>query len=185
MSEEMWTEVVRKYSNRILQAILIIEQLCFPPRWQMENVEDDYRRYLGDNDCINILLKDKEQIIGYLLAVPHNSDMESLQKADPGYHNDDDRYYIWTVGVVPTHQGKGGLRLILNQLIKECLCRGIFHLSAHPRVNNGVSSTLQKVFKTTKVRRIAAWKYYHYEEPCDYLEMDIKRDNALSSLPSV
>jgi hypothetical protein len=47
--------------------------------------------------------------------------------------------------------------------------------SAHTRIENGLSSVVQKFFRgmITSVRRIERWKYYNEQESADYMEVTI------------
>ncbi len=164
------TEVVHGFDEKTLRDILQIEGSAFPSDWQIEDAEANYSDLLADKDSINVFLKSNDKRIGYLLAVPHNKVVVDLKDDDPGMKEDVNRYYIYTLGIIPEFRRQGGLYKMLCTLKEECKKRGIHKISMHARVENGLSKRIQQTWKVSQIRRIDRWKYYNYQEPTDYIE---------------
>lgn len=167
----MQTDIVKAFDPAVLQTILQILRNSFPEEWIYDDAEEYYGRMLRSPKSINILLKDSERKVGYLLAIPHNDAVEELKEDDPEMKEDPSAYYIETVGILPEYRNKKGLPLMLQTLIDECKKRGINKISLHARVSNHLSEIIQKKYRTAGLRRIREWAYYHFEEPTDYMEI--------------
>ena len=116
-------------------------------------------------------LYEGNEVVGYLLAVPHNKVYEELKADDPAMKQDAERFYIETIAVAPEHRnGRGSFKMILA-MIEEAGRRGCNKFSMHTRVDNGLSRTVQKYFgeMITEVRRIENWPYYYNGEPTEYM----------------
>jgi ribosomal protein S18 acetylase RimI-like enzyme len=120
---------------------------------------------------INILLTENEQMVGYLLAMPHNDAVQELKEDDPDLKEDPMKYYIETVAVLPEFRRRKGLATMLYKLAEECHKRGTDKVSIHARVSNRLSEIIQNNYRVIEVRRIERWKYYNCEEPADYIEI--------------
>ncbi len=165
------TDIITEVDETLLTDILLINSRSFPSEWEYKDSRNYYERKLMDKKNINIILKDNEARIGYLLAIPHNDAVMELKKDDPEMKVEKDIYYIETVGILPKFRGRGGASKIFDTLVEECTRRGVFKISMHARVINGFSSIIQRKFKASNIRRIEKWKYYNFEEPADYVEV--------------
>ncbi len=166
-------EVVDDYDDEVLKDILFINRNVFPNGWQYHDAEDYYKNRLQNKNSIHILLKDDGNRVGYLHAIPHNEAVEELKNDDPAMSEDENAYYIETVGILPAFRKKRGFSKMLAAFINESKKRGITKFSLHARVNNKFSEIIQKKFKVAPLRRIQKWKYYNFEEPTDYIEVPI------------
>ncbi len=167
----MRTEIVSTFHQEILRDILLIKRGSFPEAWLYPDAEAYYGRMLRLPKNINILLKDADKNVGFLLAIPQNDAVRELINDDPEMEEDPSACYIETVGILPAYQKKKGLAALMEALITECRKRGLTKISLHARVNNHVNEIMQKKYGAVVLRRIARWAYCNDEEPVDYLEM--------------
>jgi len=164
------TSIESGYSPELLSSILAIDKASFDE--QYDDAEHYYREALENPENINVTLHEGSEVVGYLLAVPHNKIYEELKEDDQEMEPNAERMYIETIAITPEHRnGRGSFKMILA-MIEEAGKRGCNKFSMHTRVDNGLSRTVQKYFgdMITKVRRIENWKYYYNGEPTDYME---------------
>ena len=67
---------------------------------------------------------------------------------------DSGAYYIENVAILPAHRRKGAFGKMLMALREELRKRGIFRISMHARVSNGLSKNIQENMKMVEIRRI-------------------------------
>jgi ribosomal protein S18 acetylase RimI-like enzyme len=162
---------LKRFDPDALRDILYIRRNSFPSEWTYDDAEAYYRAMLMSEANIHIFLRDDGNRIGYLLAIPHNDAVAELKRDDPGMEEDSKRYYIETVAILPEFRGQGGFSKMLRKLTGE-LGPKAGKISLHARITNGFSKIMQQKGSVTKIRRIEQWKYYRYEEPADYLEVE-------------
>lgn len=163
-------EVINSFNEGVLNDVMNIKRHSFPEEWQFDDAESDFSEKLKDNDNINIFLKSDDKRVGYLLSIPHNNAVRELKDDDTEMSEDNHRYYIYTIGIIPQYRHIGGLSELLKTFVEECKKRGVQKASLHARVKNGLSGSIQKRWAVTKLRRIDKWKYYAFQEPTDYIE---------------
>lgn len=163
-------EIARGYSPELLQAIIEIDKESFEK--QYEDVEKYYKEALENEANINVLFKEGDKIIGYLLAVPQDVAYKDLKAIDPEMKPDSERFYVETAEVLPDYRTRGVVFEMIYAMIEEAGQRGINKFSAHIRVENGISELIKKYLGKfiTTVRRIDNWPYYYNGEPTDYTE---------------
>lgn len=171
---EQTVEVVDGFNKDALEGILRLEKECFPPGWQYEDADKYYSEMLIDKDNINILLKEGQKIVGYLLLKPHSSAFADLTESDTEMQDDPDRYYWDTIQVSPDHTGKGGAGKLMDKMVEELKKRGITKLAAHVRTSNRFNEKVKKYFEgsVTMVRKIESWRWGG-EEPYEYIEWTV------------
>jgi len=155
-----------------LDGVLRMEECCFPSDWQFDNAAEYYRDMLCDPENINLALKEGSTLIGYLLAVPYGKAQPWLREADPDLPTDNQRrFYIETVGVVPWMRARGGGSLLLHEACKEGVKRGGRFCAMHARIQNGFSEKVQRLFegRIVTARRILQWPWAA-GEAYEYLE---------------
>lgn len=128
-----------------------------------------YKDCLENPANINVAMYEGNELIGYIVAIPHDAACEALRDDDPEMKNDPERLYVDTIQTLPTKRKPLGILKLLYAMIDEAGRRGINKFSMHARTTNGLSSLIQRVFKTTRIlRTIENW--YGYNEPFDYIE---------------
>ena len=162
-------EVVRKIDDAIIRDTTSISRDSFPPGWSCGDSEACYSQAFTKQGNILIMLRDNERNVGFLFAVPHNDAVEDLKNDDPLMKEDTSTYYVQNSAILPAYRRKLALGKILALLREELGKRGIFTVSMHARVSNGLSRTIQDHLKIVEIRRIDTWKYYGNEEPTDYI----------------
>jgi GNAT superfamily N-acetyltransferase len=167
------TKKLTGYSEKYLADILMLEKKCFPAEWQYEDAPEYYKKMLENPENINIFLKEDAETIGYLLARPHDSEIEELKKYDPGFKEKVETFYIETIQVLPKKKGLGGGKKLLLSACEEAGKLGIWKFSIHARTTNGLNAMVKKIFdgKITEVREIKNWQPGG-GEPYEYLEWE-------------
>lgn len=166
-------EVVNDPSENLIDDIVRIDLDSFPQGWAFSDAKEYFTEVLKNENNIRIILKDNQITVGYLISVPHNDARKDLENDDPLIREDASRYYIESVAILPAYRRKGGLQKMLDLLVKELKGKGIYKLSMHARVSNDFSTFIQKKMDVTHIRKIDKWRYYNYEEPADYLEVNL------------
>jgi ribosomal protein S18 acetylase RimI-like enzyme len=152
---------VDDFDDGHLNNILMLEGKCFPKDWQYDNAPEYYTGVLKNKDNINIFLKKDNEVVGYILAIPHNNMVDDLLGDDEFLEKKDNFYYIETIQIIPQARGIGGSEKLLIAVCKEAGRRGISSFSIHARLSNGFADRLRKIFKgkiSTK-REMHSWKY--------------------------
>lgn len=168
-------EVIHTADEKFIKELLAMQDKAYPEGWQYADAEDYYRKMIQDPENLNIILKEKEKLIGYILAIPHNNAMTELKEVDPLMAEDSERFYIETMEMLPEIQKTlGGGKLffrMLGKLFAEAEKRGIHKFSMHARVSTGLSNSVQRYFgkMMTEVRRIEKWPFYNGDESTDYM----------------
>jgi len=162
-------EAVHKIDDAIIRDTTSISRDSFPPGWSCGNSEELYGQVLRRHHTLLIMLRDNERNVGFLFAVPHNDAVEDLKNDDPLMKEDASTYYVQNIAILQAYRRKLALGKILTLLREELRKRGIFTVSMHARVSNGLSRTIQEHIKIVEIRRIDTWKYYGNEEPTDYI----------------
>lgn len=178
-------EIVTKCGERELADILRLEKECFPADWQYPEAEEYYAAMLADSENVNIFLRDDGETVGYLLARPFKSVVEELKESDPELTDKPEAvYYIETIQILPTYQGKGGARRLLVETSEAVLKRGVNKFSIHARTTNGLHEIVKKVFagSVTLTRKIESWKWAN-GEPYEYIEYYKFQENTNSPEP--
>ena len=162
-------EVVHHADDAFIRELLKMRSEAFPEGWEYTDAKDYYQKMIEDPNNISIIIKDKDEILGYLLAIPHNKAIVELKKDDPLMKDDSECFYIETMEIHPELQKTGLFLKMLYKLFEEAEKHGIDKFSMHARVNNSLSSVVQRRFIATEVRRVENWPYYNAMEPTDYI----------------
>jgi ribosomal protein S18 acetylase RimI-like enzyme len=169
-------EVVRSIDDTIVKDAVSISRDSYPPGWSCGDSEECYGQMLRKQYTIHIMLRDNEKNVGFLFAVPHNDAVVELKNDDQLMKEDSGAYYVENGAILPAYQKKGALGKMLAVLREELRKRGVFRITMHARVLNGLSRNIQENMKIAEIRRISAWKYYGYEEPTDYIVAEWPHD---------
>lgn len=163
----------RGFSDEYLQDILKLERACFPLDWQYPEAEEYYTAVLKDEENINVFLCENRTAIGYLLAKPLKTAALELAADDPVIRPQADKFYIESIQVHPSYQGRGYASLLLIAFCDEALKRGITKFAIHARIENSFNEKIKKIFKDMVVvtRNIEKWRWAN-GEPCQYIEWD-------------
>jgi len=146
-----------------------LEEKTYLPHMRTKNMEEYYRECLEDPANINVVMYDGDELIGYIVAIPHNVACEALKDDDPEMKQDSERLYVDTIQTLPGKRTPFGILKLLYAMVEEAGKRGINRFSMHARTTNGLSRMIQRVFETARVlRTIENW--YGYGEPFDYIE---------------
>jgi ribosomal protein S18 acetylase RimI-like enzyme len=171
-------EIIKEFSTKALEDVLLLEKRCFPKEWQYKGAEEYYESMLKDKNNINIFLKDGNKIGGYLLAVPFENVFDSLKEYDAGLkldaEHDKTKIYLETIQIMPEFRGTGGAEKLIMTICYEGKKRGINNFSIHARKINGLNEKVKRLFagKINERRSIDAW-HYGGNEPYEYIEWGI------------
>jgi ribosomal protein S18 acetylase RimI-like enzyme len=168
-------EVVHHADDAFIRDLLKMRSETFPKGWEYADAEKYYREMIEDIQNINIVTKEKDKILGYMLAIPHNKVVDELKEDDPLMKEDPKRLYIETMEIHPYVQKTGLFIKMVDEFFQEAGKRGFKKFSMHVRVDNGVSSMIQRCFLVTEIHRIENWPYYNHQEPTDYILVTYKK----------
>lgn len=169
-------EAVRKFDEKTWREILKLRQDSLPESWRSlpseAEIPEWYREAMDDPKYIMLILREAKKAIGYLMATPQNEAVEELKEADPLMREDEGRYYVEIIHILPDYRKANGSVKLIFAFLDELAKKGLNRTSMHVRVNNGMSAVVQKLFagQLTEIRRIENWKYYGGHEPTDYIE---------------
>jgi len=162
-------EVVHTFDQCLIESLATLEEKTYPPRMRVENMDEYYRECLEDTANINVVMYDDDELIGYVVSIPHDVAYEALREYDPEMKRDPKRFYTDTIQTLPGKRKPLGILKMLYVMSEEAGRRGINKFSMHARTTNGLSRMIQRVFETARVlRTIENW--YGYGEPFDYIE---------------
>jgi GNAT superfamily N-acetyltransferase len=171
-------EIIKEFSTKALEDVLLLEKECFPKDWQYTGVAEYYEAMLKERNNINIFLKDGNKTGGYLLAVPFKNVFDSLKEYDSGLkfneENDKTTIYLETIQVLPEFRGTSGAAKLIMTMCEEGKKRGMNKFSIHARKINGLNEKVKKMFagKIAESHGINAW-HYGGNEPYEYIAWDI------------
>ncbi len=141
---DLHTVIVHGFNEQAFEAITKLEPL-FPIKIQDD--KSKIKHNLNEPTYINIFLKKDKQIVGYLLATPQNDAVKELRKDDPLMREDDQRYYIDKVAVLPLHRDGYAFVRLVDALLEEMGVRGFNRLSSHILSTNGLHKTIKKIWR--------------------------------------
>lgn len=171
-------ELVREYSDDVLNDILAVYRSALPTSWHYPDDANYFGEQLHNRDTIHLLLRREGRPVGYVLAIPHNDAVHDneLILADPYLTEDPNRLYVEEMEILPefTRSLAGGklCLMLFHALREEAGKRGFFKFSMHTRISTGLNRTIRKVYgdMLTLFRRIDNFYFYNYEEPTEYIE---------------
>lgn len=166
-------EIVSGFNEKYLNTIIDLEKKCFPEEWQHENPYEYFKDALSYPECINIFLKEKDKIVGYLFAVPLKSAYPILKEHDYEITDKPGFFYLDNIEIIEESRGKGGTRKMIELMCDEANKRGFFNFSVHARTINGLNKIIKNIFnrKITRVRNIDHWVFGN-NEPYEYIEWE-------------
>ena len=169
-------EVLYSFSEEILDKIMYFLKKTYPNHWIFSE-KKYYNDALNNSDNIKIIAKRNDDVVGFLLAIPHNEVAldEDMKKADPYLHCNGELYYVEQAGLLPeinrTLVGGKIFFALADEMFLEGEKRGIYKFSLHARTSNLMSISVQKRYKVIFIRRIDKWFFYGGEESVDYMEI--------------
>lgn len=161
-----------QHSKENAEHLIRLHNESFYDGGQYDDAEVFFDQVLKEDHNINIILKDGNDVVGLLIARPHNIVQKEIGDDDaPMRPHEEPRFYIETMGILPGYRGKFGHIKMIYKLIEEAKRRGIRNFSTHVRKSNGLSYSMQKLFgkKLTHIREIESWKWVN-NEPYHYVE---------------
>lgn len=147
--------MIQRMELRDLNRIVDLERLCFSSPWS----RDDFSYELSENPFgYYVVLKEEDKIIAYL-----------------GLWMDDKRAQITTIGVDPSHRGKGHAKALIEHMLDVCSSSGVKIYSLEVRVSNGPAIAL---YQRYGFRQIGLRKAYYQDNHEDaYLMVKESEEN--------
>jgi GNAT superfamily N-acetyltransferase len=138
---------------------------------------DYYTEQLANPRNINVVyVSDSGEILGHILARPHNEAVEDYLDGDPLMnYSDVPTYYVDHLNVDASVSGRSIGMILILAMAKEANRLNVYRFSNHCRTTNGLSAAVQRRFKDGLhvIRRIPSYVDCN-NEPFDYLEVDIR-----------
>ena len=173
-------DIIGKDQDELVDDLLKMQSKAYPEEWKYEDARQYYTEMINSPENINIILREDEKIIGYLLAIPHDNAFAELNVVDPVMEKDPDRFYVETMEIDPeigkTLAGGKLCFRMLEKLIEEAASRDVYKFSMHARISTGLSSAVKRRFKgiITSTRIIESWPYYNGQESTEYMLADVR-----------
>ena len=138
-----------------LDRIVDLERLCFSSPWS----KDDFLYELNDNPFgYYVVLKEEDKILAYL-----------------GLWMDGKRAQITTIGVDPSHRGRGHAKALMKHMLDVCSSSGVKMYSLEVRVSNGPAIAL---YQRYGFRQVGLRKAYYQDNHEDaYLMVKESEEN--------
>jgi len=167
---EYKVEVIKKLNEETSKGILTVEQASFPE--EMQSDLEDLKETLENKKGVQIIAKkEKGEIISYLSSKPLKDAFEELKYYDPDLKPEKSVLYIESIATKPEFRNIKVFLEMLNVIAEEAKKKGYKKIAAHTRVENNLSTLLQKKWGAKKLRTIENW--HNFGEPFDYLEIEI------------
>lgn len=182
--EKFEVEVITKADRSLIYQLMCLEERCLPIEMRHADSYNYYLNILKDAGSINMLLKYKRKIIGFIVARAYRKVYGNLANHDPDLRNQKDRYfYIDMIQINPHFKINGGLSFLITKMVEKAIKRNISGFCLHARKKNGLSQFLQKIFHVKKLHSIDNW--LGFNEQFDYLEMAINKKLAKRAVQQV
>jgi GNAT superfamily N-acetyltransferase len=118
-------EAVSSEWSDIEEEIMEIEQHAFEGKGYTKEL---MKSLCNNPENITIFLKDGEKIVGYSVAEKRS----------------DETLYVSSTALLPSHQGKGYVKFLMDRLDEEALKRGFRNYERDARSDNGYADSLEK-----------------------------------------
>ena len=177
-SERLKVKVLKEGTDAIVNQIIELGKVTYPVSSNGNNISDYYAD-INNQDYINIVLKRRSEIVGYLLAVPQHDACSYLKDLDPLMIERIDIFYVDTIQIIPGASNASGFILLLKKLFEEAAHSGINKFSMHARKANGLSRIILKLFPTSNILRTL----HNFEgtgEPFDYIETELTANDRIT-----
>jgi hypothetical protein len=164
---EVLDEIDEPVSNNLIE----VDKSAFPE--EMNLSAEDMKEIWEDDENIRIILKDIEtnKVIGYVLAVLPEGELEILKEWDPDFSPKEGDLYVESVAVIPEMQDKGGISYLYDKLDEKAKEAGFKRLLRHCRRSTS-SPIIRYKYKLKPLRTIENWQ--GWGEPFDYFEVPIE-----------
>jgi len=164
-------------NSRIVRNLVCLEKKCLPMEMRNADSVKYYNQVLCDTKNVNLLLKHKNKIVGFLVAKEYRQAYDNLANHDQDLREKKTKYYyIDFMQIQPRFKVNGGLNLLVWKLIESALEKNLAGFCLHARKKNGISSLIQKTFRGKKIHSIDNW--LGFGEEFDYLEIAVSRKLA-------
>ncbi len=173
--------VLREPNDSILNQLMELRRKAFPSGWNEYADISYYAESIIDPKNLVVVLLDGENLLGFLLATPHNVAREDLIVEDPLMEEKENCFYVETIEMSPELTGSlaGGRSFfrMMQVFVSEAAKMGINYFSMHARADSGLSDVIKRYFKHNEniVRRIEKWPW-NIDGPVDYIAGKCRRD---------
>lgn len=170
-----FTERLKHNSAFLVKELSILEEKCLPFQMCHANNDKYFSTVLNNQGNINLVLKYKEKIVGFLLAKKYSQAYQELINHDPDLKSQGEGYYfVETIQIHPQFRKKGGFDHLVGKLLSVIKHEKIKGLCLYARRKNSFSCFLQKRFSGKKIRTVENW--LGFGEAFDYLEISIDKE---------
>jgi ribosomal protein S18 acetylase RimI-like enzyme len=165
------TEIISTVDRETMRGIVEVEQSSFP--LEMQSDEQDLRETFENPNGIHIVIRSRQgEVVGYISSIPQKDAYGELKNWDKDIRPEDNTLYIESIAVKPEYRDIRNLLSLGKLFIQEAKRRGFTKITMHARIAGDLSAVLQKRYGAKFIRRIENW--HNFNEPFDYLEIDIR-----------
>jgi hypothetical protein len=167
-------EIMNHNDKKIVEQLVYLEDRCLPMEMRNPCSYEYYSNTLKDQNNINLLLKYKGKIVGFLVAKEYKRVYDNLSNHDPDLRKNKKRlFYVDLIQIHPRFKLNGGLTLLVSKMIEKALGKNLQGFCLHARKKNGLSQFMQKIFSCKRLHSIDNW--LGFGEQFDYLEFAINK----------
>lgn len=163
-------EALIALDSETFRGILTVDHASFP--MEMNPSPEELEKMWRNSDNIRIVLKNIEDgsVIGNVLAVLPESELDILKLGDPDFSPQEGDIYGESIAVLPGLQKRLVGSYLLDKLFEEAKRKGFQRILIHSRRSTS-SPLIKEKYKVEPVRTIENWQ--GWKEPFDYYEIPI------------
>lgn len=151
-----------------------LEEKCLPFQMCHANSYQYFSEALNNPENINLILKYKDRVVGFLLAKKYSQAHKELINHDPDLRREKENcLFIETIQIHPQFRKKGGFNRLVGKFLSVIRKEKICNFCLYARRKNSFSCFLQKRFGAKKIRTVENW--LGFGEAFDYLEISVDR----------
>ena len=164
-------ESLEDVDETAINDLVQVDKAAFPEEMNL-SVEDMEEIWKNEKN-IRIVLKDVEtnKMLGYVLGVLPESEVETLQEWDPDFSPRKGDLYVESVAVIPETQSKGAISYLYDRLMEKAKELGFKRILRHGRRSTS-SPIIKYKYKVEPLRTIENWQ--GWGEPFDYFEIPVE-----------
>jgi len=167
-------ERVLHNSPTLVREISLLEEKCLPFQMCHANNQTYFSSVLNNPENINLILKYKDRLVGFLLAKKYSCAYRELINHDPDLKSQKENcYFVETIQIHPQFRKKGGFGFLVGKLLATVKKEKIKDFCLYARRKNSFSNFVQKRFTGQKIRTVENW--LGFGEAFDYLEISISK----------
>jgi len=137
-----------------------------------------YKKVLTDSKSTLFLLKNENNILGYIYGIPQNIIFPELVRFDPEIKYSSNNYYVDSLEVRRNCGNVFGFLRLIKNIVNEATKKGFYIFSMYTRseiTHRLINILLKEVADNIEIKRTIKGNWYGTEELYDYLEVTVRQ----------